>query len=1096
MLKLTICLTKKNLHHLFPGVGFLLMGVFLLMTTAVMAQTVSVKGKITDAGTNEEIPGVTVVIKGTTNGVISNLNGDYSISAPSNATLSYSFVGYATQDVQVNGRNLIDVALKIESIGLDEVIAVGYGTVKKGNLTGSVATIKGAELAKIPSANLAQALGGRLTGVQVTSADGSPDAEIIVRVRGGGSITGSNSPLYIVDGFPTSSINDISLNDIESISVLKDASETAIYGSQGANGVIIIITKSAKAGKTQVSYSGFLQTKSLKNKLDVLDPYEYTMLNYELAALSGEDGISSFENRFGVYDDLDLYKFQKGTDWQKNMFGSNVLSEQHNISIQGGNEITRFSVSGTYNNDGGLMKNNNYKRYNFNFKLSHELTDNLRLDLNARISDAIVNGSGTSGGTYKVRTSDALTKGPVNGLSEFVEINPGSLTDEEYEQWIRSNLTLEEQAAQYWKRKYQKSFNFTGAINWTITKGLFYRLEGGYGYGFNEYQNYWGKTTSQASFVGGKPLVDWEKANSRTLRQAQTLTYQFDLNQHKFDILLGQELNSSQGNSNYMYATNYSNDLSPEKIFANMGLTDGTIKIASNFDDDYNRSSFFGRLNYNMADRYLFTATVRTDGSSKFSSSNRWGIFPAAAVAWRINQEPFMSSASTWLSDLKLKFSIGEAGNDKIKNALWKQNYAISTGKAYGIGDVLSGYYAPANSELPNPDLKWETTITRNIGLDFGFFDQRVSGTVEAYKNSANDLLIVRTIVAPGYSSTVQNVGATSIKGIELTLNSTIVSKQNFRLSANFNIGFNKSNVDRLAEGITEQEYASGWAGTDNKGQYDYKIKVGEPVGIMYGWVADGYYTTDDFSSYDEASGRYILKDGVPTTGLLGGRIGVRPGTIKLKDLDTSGVVDDKDRTAIGNASPDFYGGFGLDGTFHGFDASVMLSFVYGNDIYNANKIASTQQYRTNNPNMLQIMDANNRYTYLDRETGLLVTDLATLKAMNEGANAKEYWSPFSFGNATVVPTSWAIEDGSYLRLQNITLGYTLPSDISRKAMIERFRVFATAGNLWTWTKYTGYDPEVSSPVRNSTTSGLTPGVDYSSYPKSLSLTFGVNVTF
>lgn len=1096
MLKLTICLTKKNLHHLFPGVGFLLMGVFLLITTTVMAQTVSVKGKVTEAETGQPIPGANVVLKGTTTGIITDLNGNYTLTVPSNGTIVFSFIGFKTAEVPVAGKSEINTSLTAESIGLDEVVAVGYGTVKRGNLTGSVSSIQGATLAKIPVTNVAQALSGRLTGVQITTADGSPDAEMIVRVRGGGSITGSNSPLYIVDGFPTSSINDISPNDIESINVLKDASETAIYGSQGANGVIIITTKSAKAGKTQVSYSGFLQTKSLKNKLDVLDPYEYVMLNYELAALSGEDGINSFENRFGVYDDLDLYKFQKGTDWQKNMFGSNVLSQQHNISIQGGNEITKYSLSGTYNNDGGLMKNNNYKRYNFNFKLSHKLTDNLQLDLNARISDAIVNGSGTSGGNYKVRTSDALTKGPVNGLSEFVQINPGSLTDEEYEQWLKSNLTLEEQAAQYWKRKYQKSFNFTGAINWTITKGLLYRLEGGYGYGFNEYQNYWGKYTSQASFVGGKPLVDWEKANSRTLRQAQTLTYQFALDKHSFNVLVGQELNSSQGNSNYMYATNYSNDLSPEKIFANMGLTDGTIKIASNFDDDYNRSSFFGRVNYNMDNRYLFTATVRADGSSKFAPSNRWGIFPAAAVAWRINEEPFMSSVSNWLSNLKLRFSIGEAGNDKIKNALWKQNYAINTGKAYGIGDVLSGYYAPANSELPNPDLKWETTITRNIGLDFGFFDERFSGTIEAYKNSANDLLIVRTIVAPGYSSTVQNVGATSIKGLELTLNSLMIKRQNFSLSGTFNIGFNKSNVDRLAEGITEQEYASGWAGTDNKGQYDYKIKVGEPVGIMYGWVADGYYTTDDFSSYDAASGRYILKDGVPTTGLLGGRIGVRPGTIKLKDLDNSGVIDNNDRTTIGNASPDFYGGFGLDGTFHGFDASVMFSFVYGNDIYNANKIASTQQYRTSNPNMLQIMDGSNRYTYLDRATGLLVTDLATLKAMNEGANAKEYWSPFSFGNATIVPTSWAIEDGSYLRLQNITLGYTLPSVISRKAMIERFRVFSTVSNLWTWTKYSGYDPEVSSPVRNSTTSGLTPGVDYSSYPKSLSLTFGVNVTF
>ncbi|WP_321287372.1 TonB-dependent receptor [uncultured Sunxiuqinia sp.] len=1057
-------------------------------------QVSQVSGVVSDS--QGPLPGVTIVVKGTTQGTVTDLDGKYTISnLPDNAVLVFSFVGMKPKEVPAR-KSTINVTMEESSIGLDEVVAVGYGTVKRGNLTGSVSSIQGETLEKIPVTSTAEAMSGRLAGVQITTADGSPDAEVIVRVRGGGSITGDNSPLYIVDGFPASSISDVSPTDIESINVLKDAASTAIYGSQGANGVIIITTKSAKGGKTQVNYNAFVQTKKLKNQIDVLGPYEYVMLNYEFGALGGEDGINSFEKKFGVFDDIDLYKFQEGTDWQENMFGSSVLSQQHNISIQGGNEVTKYSLSGTYDYNGGLMKNNNYKRYNFNFKLNHKLTDNLTLDLNARVSDATVNGAGTSGDTYKVRTSDALTKGPVNGLSDFTQVNPGSLADDEYEQWIKDNLTLEEQAAQYWKRKYQKDFKFTGAINWEIVEGLIYRLEGGYSYGFDERQNYWGQYTSNASFVGGQPLVDWEKSNSRSLRQAQTITYNFEIDRHKFDIMLGQELNSGQGDDNYMYATNYSADLSPEKIFANMALSDGTIKIASQFNDDYNRSSFFGRLNYNMDDRYLFTATLRADGSSKFASDNRWGYFPAAAVAWRINQEPFMANTSNWLSNLKLRLSLGEAGNDKIKNALWKQNYAITTRKAYGIGDVLSGYYAPSNSELPNPNLKWETTVTRNIGLDFGFFDERISGTVEAYKNSANDLLIVRTIVAPGYDKTVENVGATSVKGFEFSLNSYVIDRRDFTLSANFNIGFNKSNVDRLAKGITEQEYASAWAGTDNKGYYDYKIRVGEPVGLIYGWVNDGYYTTDDFESYDEASDQYILKDGIPTTGLLGGRIGIRPGTIKLKDLDNSGVVDDTDRKVIGNTTPDFYGGFQINSTFHGFDAAILFNFVYGNDIYNANKIASSQQYRTNNPNMLSFMNGNNRYTYLDRNTGELVTDLAKLKAMNEGENAKEYWSPFSFGNANIVPTAWAIEDGSYLRLQNLTLGYTLPKIISQKASIQKFRVYATVTNLWTLTNYTGYDPEVSSPVRSSSTSGLTPGVDYSSYPKSLSWTFGINVTF
>lgn len=1055
----------------------------------------TVKGTVVD-NTGTPLPGVTVVVKGTTKGTITDPNGQYSLTElPDKAILVFSFIGMKMQEVAITGATM-NVKLEEESVGLEEVVAIGYGTVRKKDLTGSVSSVQGETLAQIPVTSTAQAMSGRLAGVQITTADGSPDAEILIRVRGGGTITGDASPLYIVDGFPVSSINDIAPTDIESINVLKDASSTAIYGSQGANGVIIITTKSAKGGKTQVSYNGYLQTKSLKNHLDVLSPYEYVMRNYELAALSGEDAVNSFERQFGVYDDLDLYKYQKGTDWQDDMFGADVLSQQHNISIQGGTEVTKYSLSGTYNYDGGLMENNNYKRYNFNFKLNHKLNDHLRFDLNARVSDAVINGSGTSGGTYKVRTSDAMSKGPVNGLSDFIEINPGALTEEEYDQWVRANLTLSEQAAQYWKRKYRKSFAFTGAVSWNIIKELTYRLEGGYTYGFDETQNYWGVYTSTASFVGGQPLIDWEKANARTLRQAQTLTYEHSFGKHKIDVMAGQELNSSQGDDNYMYATMYSPDMSPEKIFANVALTGGTIKIDSRVNDAYNRSSYFGRFNYNYADRYLFTATFRADGSSKFAPDKRWGYFPAAALAWRVNEEAFMQSTKNWLSNLKLRISFGETGNDKIKNTLWKQNYAIDTRKAYGIGDALLGYYAPANSELPNPNLQWETSITRNIGLDFGFFNERISGTIEGYKNSANDLLISRTIVAPGYDTTVENIGATSVKGVEMTLNAYIVEKKNFNLSANFNIGFNKSNVDRLADGITEQDYASGWAGTDNKGYYDYKIRVGEPVGLIYGWVTDGYYTTDDFSGYNEATGRYTLNEGVPNTGFLGGRIGVRPGTVKLKDLDDSGVVDDLDRQVIGNTNPDFYGGFGFQSTFYGFDASVLFNFVYGNDVYNANKIASTQQYRTSNPNFLSIMSADNSYTYLNRETGEIVTDLETLKAMNEGTNAKALWSPYSFGNAVVVPHSWAVEDGSYLRLQNVTLGYTLPSNISRKAFIEKFRVYATINNIWTWTNYSGYDPEVSSPVRNSTTSGLTPGVDYSSYPKSLSWTFGVNVTF
>ena len=1067
------------------------------------AQT-TVTGVVKD-DTGETLPGASVIIKGTSKGTITDLNGKFSLSVPNpNSTvLKISYIGMKNFELAIKGGQTKDLQIKLESNSnqLNEVVAIGYGSTKKRDLTGSVSSIQGAVLAQVPVTSAGEALTGRLAGVQITTADGSPDAQLIIRVRGGGSVTGDNSPLYIVDGFPTSNINDVAPGDIQSIDVLKDASTTAIYGARGSNGVVIITTKSAQGGKTQISYNGFIQTKTIANRLSSLDSYEYVKLNYELAALNGLAGISTFEKTFGVYNDMDLYKFQKAHDWQNDMFGANVISQQQNISITGGSEKTKFSLSTTYNKNAGLMPNNDYTRLNTNFKLYHEISKNLKANFNARISDTNVNGSGTAGGTYKIRTTQAITSMAVPGLSGMVTVDPTTLAPDEYDQWVKSNLTLAEQAAQYWKRSKTRVFNFTGSLDWEIIKNLVYRVEGGYEYGFGDIKNYWGRYTTTASYVDGLPLVDWTKSNSYRAREAQTLTYKFKLGiDHKFEIMAGQEINTLNSDNNYLYSTGYGTDLTPDKIFANLGLGGTTKNITSFVNMPENQQSYFGRAFYNFNDRYLLTATFRADGSSKFRTGKNWGYFPAVSAAWRINEERFMTNTKNWLSNLKLRLSYGEVGNDRIGNSQYLLTYKINATKTYGAGDVQNNYYAPTNSELPNPDVRWETTITRNAGLDFGFFNERLSGTVDVYQNTTRDLLIVIPINAPGYSSTTMNIGQTSNKGFEVTLNAAILQKKNYTFNANFNIAFNKSNVDKLGAGQQFQEYSSGWGGTDLKGSNDYRVQVGQPIGLIYGFVNDGYYTTNDFDSYDAATKKYILKAGIPTTSVLGGVIGTRPGTIKYKDISgpngvPDGLIDANDRQIIGRTNPDFTGGFGFNGTFHGFDASVLFNFVYGNKIYNANKIASSQQYRTDNPNMLSFMSQNNRYTYLN-DQGVIVTDLATLAQMNEGANAKEYWSPFSFGNASVLCSSWAVEDGSYLRLQNVSVGYTIPAKLTKKFGCNQLRFYGTLNNLWLWTNYTGYDPEVSSPVRSSSTSGLTPGVDYSSYPKSLSCTFGVNVTF
>jgi len=1075
-----------------------------MLSVLVSAQVRVITGTVTDLS-GEPLIGVSVIEKGNpSRGVITDIDGKFRFAnLKDNTVIVLSYIGYVTQEVNIGTKPELSIVMKEDLQSLEEVVVIGYGSVKKKDLTGSVSSIKSEALVKVPVANTMEAIAGRMAGVRVTTTDGSPDAEMIVRVRGGGSITQDNSPLYIVDGFPVSSFSDIPSQDIESIDILKDASSTAIYGAQGANGVVLITTKRGQAGKVTVSYNGFLQTKRLSKRLKVLDPYEYVMFNYELAAIEGTSSISSFENRFGVYDDLDLYRYQKAIDWQEDMFGSDVISKQHNISLSGGTDKTRYLISGTYNYDGGLLPHNDYGRYNLNVKLNQDIAKNLKFAFSGRVTDIQANGDGTSGGTDKVRTFDALRKGPVKGLSGLVEVDPNLLSEEEYEQWLNDNMTLAEQANQYWKRRYQRTFYYDASLEWAIIKNLTWRLEGGYGYGFNETQNYKGANTTDAANNGGKPLVSWEKQNSNNWRVANTLLYNLTVaKEHNFSLMIGQEVKSSGSERLSATIKGFNKDLSPEKIFANVGLGEGGVTIGSSQSEPDRMASFFGRFGYIFKDRYLANFTLRADGSSKFTGDNKWGYFPSAAVAWRINEEPIFLGAKDWLSNLKLRLSYGQSGNNRISSGLYKLDYKISSSGTYAIGDMPNNnYYEASNSQLPNPDIRWESMITKNIGLDFGLFNQRLSGTLEYYHNTSSDLLLDVKITAPGYSTTMKNIGQTTNKGVELTLDAYIVDNKDFSLAANFNIGFNKSNVDALDSEGNFLAFQTGWASTDLKGLNEYEVRVGQPIGIIYGWQTDGYYTTNDFSSYDESAKKYILKDGVPTTGLLGGRIGIRPGTIKFKDISgpdgvPDGVVDDYDRTVIGNANPDFTGGFGFNGIlFRNFDYLLNFSFVYGNDIYNASKLATSQIYRTSYGNLLGFWTADNRYTYL-ADDGSVVTDLATLAAMNEGANAKEYWSPLSFGSSNAVIHSWAIEDGSFLRLQNVTLGYTLPQRLSRTFACSKLRLYGTLNNVFVWTNYSGYDPEVSSPGRGSTSKQLIPGLDYSGYPKSLSFTFGLNIQF
>ena len=1070
---------------------------FTMLVGNISAQTI--KGTVTDSS-GEPIIGATVMETGTSNGVVTDLDGNFTLQNVKGKTLTISYIGMKTLTVTLDGKSNYALVMEDEASTLNDVVVIGYGTARKKDLTGSVATVKGQDLVKVPVADISEALTGKMAGVNITTTDGSPDAEILIRVRGGGSITGDNSPLIVIDGFQGGKISDLSPNDIEDITVLKDASSTAIYGSEGANGVILITTKNAKEGKTQINYNGYLQTKKVSKRIDVLNTYEYVMSNYEYSALRGESALNSFYKQFGVFDDLYLYKSVEAIDWQDDLFGENVLSQSHNVSLQGGTEKTKFNLSGTYDFNAGLMPNNDFSRYAFLLKLNHEINKKLKFSMNARVTDQIANGQGTQGGTYKVRTEQALYGVATKGLSGMITPDFTTMSEEEIEEWQRANMSLAEQSEQYWRRRNNRGFTFNGALDWTTPlKGLKAHLEGGYSYGFNEVKNWYGATTTQASYVGGNPLADWTKTNTSTLRESFTLTYDTRLKEiHQLNVMIGQEIRSGRSNYNAMANNNLSNAFDAEDVFANFGL--GTMQSMTGFvSANQNKTSLFGRLNYTLLDRYLFTVTFREDGSSQFAPGHQWGFFPAAAASWRIIEEPWMKSTHKWLSNLKLRVSYGKVGNDKISNTQYVQLYNTNSGsKRYGVGETANSHQA-VSTTLANEGLTWEKRTTRNIGLDFGFLHERLTGNIDVYWNNTDDLLINHNIAAPGYTTVWENSASTSNKGVELTLNGVILQKKNVHLNANFNIGFDKSNVKSLANGLQEMTFASGWASTDNKNQQDYIVRVGDPIGLVYGWESDGYYTASDFASYDETTGVYTLKEGVPNTSLLGGVIGIRPGAMKLKDRDGNGVVDAKDITVIGDTNPDFAGGFGFSGDIYDFDFNVNFTYKVGNDIYNANKIQTTSRYRAGTyPNMRAIMSQSNAYSYINPETGVLLKSLEDLAYWNEGGNGqapKAMWSPFSTGDAVVVPTDWAMDDASFLRLQSVTIGYTLPNTLTKKFGVQRLRFYATGTNLFVITNYPGFDPEVSSYARNSSYSGLTPGIDFSSYPKSRAFTFGVNVT-
>lgn len=1062
-----------------------LLVLFTLFVGSLSAQTI--KGNVKDSN-GEPVIGATVLEKGTkNNATVTDIDGNFSIKLTGNNPLQISYIGMKTKTVETAGKSTINVKLEDETTNLEDLVVIGYGSVRRKDLTGSVATVNSEALAAVPVASVTEALTGKMAGVQITTTEGSPDADVKIRVRGGGSITQSNDPLLIVDGFPVESISDIPATDIEDITVLKDASSTAIYGSRGANGVILVTTKSGKSGKVNVSYNAYYSWKKVAKKMDVLSPYDYAKWQYELALLKNENDLSSYTDYFGNYEDMDLYRNVEANDWQDIVYGRTGNTFNHNVNITGGTETVKYAFSYAHMNDKAIQIGSNYKRDNFSLKLNTKPTKNTTLDFQARYSDTDIRGGGANDATGVYDSDKRLKYAVIYTPIPLANLDESAGTDDDF-----GNLynPVESQYDND-RKKERKTLNFAGAFGWEVFKNFKIRTEFGYD-NYNQYdQRFWGTTTYYvknvpASGNHNKPAIRLTDTNRHRFRNSNTISYDFSKliknTDHSLNFMVGHEYIITKERENMNEVHGFPEDYTAEQAWK-LSSQGTPYTIDDNYSADDKLLSFFGRVNYNFKDRYLLTATFRADASSKFSEENRWGYFPSAAVAWRISSEPFMKSTQNWLDDLKLRLSYGTAGNNNIPTGQLSQMYES---KATSWINGFTQYWAPSKI-MANPDLKWETTITRNIGLDFTLFKGKLSGSIEAYLNTTKDLLIQFPVAGTGYDTQYRNMGETENRGVEFSFTWHAIDKKNWGIDLYGNLGVNKSEIKSLG---SMQDFGknTAWASTEI-GQ-DYWIAVGGQVGEIRGYQLAGRYELDDFKGYDAATKTWKLKEGVPDASPIIGT--VRPGSIKLVDQPTeeggvgNGVIGDEDNVIIGNVNPDVYGGFGLNAHAYGFDLSANFNFSIGNQVYNANKIEYTSTSKYQYRNMIDIMADGKRWTNLDPETGMLCNDPVRLAELNANTTM---WSPYM---SKFVLTDWAVEDASFLRLNTLTLGYTLPQSLTKRVGINSLRFYCTAYNVFTITGYSGYDPE-SDCIRKD---ALTPGVDYSGYPRSRSFVIGLNLNF
>ena len=1042
---------------------------YIFLTHCFLYQSLAqntISGTVIDNKSSEPLLGATVIVEGTNNGAITDFDGKFTLEGVSNeAILSIRYIGYLEKEVPLNNQTTLLISLEEDLQSLDEVVVVGYGTQSKRDLTGSVGSVKPDDLVKAPTSNFDQALAGRIAGVQVTSSDGTPGSSANIVIRGGNSITGDNSPLYVIDGVPLVDFDPASLNtnDIESLDVLKDASSTAIYGSRGANGVILITTKNGRSdGKTDINFSVNSGIQYAPGRLEVMNPYQYVSYLKQQALIS--DGYTpGRETQFFLrtWEDPELYRSVEGTSWQDEILKLTSFQD-YNLSVSGGSDSTQFYYSGQYLDQEGIVINTGFNKTVNNFRVNHEVNDWVKLDANLVYSltnrtGSSVDGNGFSGNIIR----DALVFRPVEPInSDGLE---GFDPDEESGRFLYNpvdNLNNTERIDR------RELFRGTLTGRFKINKQLSFNLVGSFQSQNRRNTLFFGQNTYQGS--RGNDGINGRVENTRVTVSTGSgvLNYSPKIGKkQKLKLLGGIETQTRNLEQSELFASQL-----PTDVFGINNLGIGLVsQIPTTLLSKNTLLSYFGRINYSLKNRYLLTVNFRADGSSKFRKENRWGYFPSFSLGWIVSDEPFFEDID-FVNNLKLRGGWGKTGNNRIGDfdaftTLASSNtsgYVWGNGENYAIGATINN--------LGVPDLRWETTSQFNAGLEFGILKNKVQLEMDYYLKRTDDLLLNAEMASStGFERVQQNVGEVQNSGIEMSLRSFNISKNSFKWNSNFNIAFNRNKVLKLNQGqdaiFVDPQRVNGI------NEFQYITQVGQPVGQIYGLKFDGLYQLDDFN-WNNSLGVYELKDGIPDNG---GQ--PAPGSVKYIDQNGDGTITQEDRQVIGNTAPKFTGGLTNNFEWKGFDLQVFLQWSYGGDVLNLNRAELESPSGSKQNGLVALLD---QWTPSNTDTNI---------------HAYVYNRNFGRPITGTRISDLYVEDGSFLRLKTISLGYNLPKKYLSKGFFKAVRFSVSAQNIYTWSNYSGYDPEVSVNPRG-VSRALAPNLDWSAYPQSVTITSGLNLTF